>query len=116
MRARYLLPAATIAALAVVVALPFAFVLLQAIFPHFVEGSLAGPASTILPTLRRPETLTLIGNTLRLGLLVAVGAALTGGTLGVLRGLFRIPGARLWDLMFLVPFLIPPYLAALGWI
>ncbi|MDR0478364.1 MAG: ABC transporter permease subunit, partial [Burkholderiaceae bacterium] len=116
MRLRPLLPAATIAALVVVVALPLTFVLLEAIFPHLAQGSLAGAASAILPTLRKPDTLSLIDNTLRLGLAVAIGAALTGGTLGALRGLFRVPCARLWDLMFLVPFLIPPYLAALAWI
>ena len=29
--------------------------------------------------------------------------------------MFRLPLARLWDLLFLIPFLLPPYIAALSW-
>ena len=38
-----------------------------------------------------------------------------GLPLGVVRGLFTIPLPRLWDLLFLIPFLTPPYIAALSW-
>ena len=31
------------------------------------------------------------------------------------RGLFTLPLPRLWDLLFLIPFLTPPYIAALSW-
>jgi iron(III) transport system permease protein len=33
-----------------------------------------------------------------------------------IRGLCRVPGAREWDVLFLIPFMIPPYIAALAWI
>lgn len=115
MNSSRLLPTATVAALAVVVALPVAFVLLQAIFPHLAEGSFAAPFSAVWPALAHDLTLPLIGNTLQLGVSVALGTALVGGALGAVRGLFHVPGARLWDLCFLLPFLVPPYLAALGW-
>ena len=46
--------------------------------------------------------------------MAAVSAAI-GIPLGALRGLFQVPLARLWDLLFLVPFLLPPYIAALSW-
>ena len=49
----------------------------------------------------------------RLG--VALATALIGIPLGTLRGLFALPYAALWDALFLIPFLFPPYLAALSW-
>jgi len=33
----------------------------------------------------------------------------------VARGLLNLPLPRLWDLLFLIPFLTPPYIAALSW-
>ena len=45
------LPAVTVAALAVVVALPVAFVLLQAIFPHLATGTFDAPFAAVWPTL-----------------------------------------------------------------
>jgi len=46
---------------------------------------------------------------------VALFSALIGLPLGVMRGLFNLPAPRLWDLIFLIPFLTPPYIAALSW-
>ncbi|WP_312429289.1 ABC transporter permease subunit [Achromobacter sp.] len=115
MKSIYLLAAATLAALAVLVALPMAFVALQAVFPHLAEGSLRDPLGAWPATLGSPGTLSLIGGTLKLGLGVAAVSAAIGIPLGALRGLFRVPLARLWDLLFLVPFLLPPYIAALSW-
>lgn len=104
-----------LAALALLVALPIGFVMLQAIFPSINTGSFAHPFSAFGAALGEGKTLPLLGNTLRFGLTVAVASVLVGVPLGALRGLFRVPLARLWDLLFLAPFLIPPYLAALGW-
>lgn len=101
-------------ALLLIVALPILFVVLQAIFPFLGEGSLREPFSSFT-TLREDDTLSMIGNTLRLGVSVVAVSALIGIPLGALRGLFRLPFARTWDLLFLVPFLLPPYIAALSW-
>ena len=38
-----------------------------------------------------------------------------GLPLGILRGMFSLPLPRLWDLLFLIPFLTPPYISALSW-
>ena len=46
---------------------------------------------------------------------VALLSALIGLPLGVVRGLFNLPCPRLWDVLFLIPFLTPPYIAALSW-
>lgn len=104
------------AALAVLVFVPLLFVLLQAVFPQLAQGSLAQPLGHWRTVLQDPAILTLTGNTLRLGLAVVAVSALLGVPLGVLRGLFDVPGAKVWDLLFLVPFMIPPYIAAMGWI
>ncbi|GAB7536040.1 ABC transporter permease [Burkholderia sp. 3C] len=106
---------ALLAALLLLVGLPVAFVGLQAIFPALGQGSFAHPFSAVYATLDESNTWPLLGNTLRFGLAVAAGALALGVPLGALRGLVRVPGARLWDLLFLAPFLIPPYLGALGW-
>lgn len=115
MKSLYILAAVVTAALSLIVALPVGFVGLQAIFPYLGEGSLRAPFSAWSATLLTPETLSLLGQTLSLGLGVAGVSALIGIPLGTLRGLCRIPGARFWDLAFLLPFLLPPYIAALSW-
>ena len=110
------IPAAvTLAALAVLVALPLSFVVLQAVFPHLGSGSLKDPFGAVARTFSASDTPALIGATLRTGLGVAFFCACLGVPLGALRALFRLPGAALWDLLFLVPFLLPPYIAALSW-
>ena len=105
-----------ISGLAALVVVPLSFVVLQAIFPDIAQGSFARPLAHLASTLRDPAIPGLIGNTLKLGLAVVLASALLGIPLGVLRGLFDVPLARLWDLAFLVPFMVPPYIAAMGWI
>jgi len=110
-----LIPLLTVALLVVLVALPLLFILLQALFPHLAQGSLADAFSPIPALLRDPQLPELLGGTLKTGLTVALLSALVGIPLGTLRGLFTLPLARLWDLMMLIPFLTPPYIAALSW-
>lgn len=104
------------AALVVVVALPLAFVVLQAIFPAIDQGSFAKPFGQVRATLADPQLLRLLGNTIFLGAGVVIGASFLGAPLGVLRALYRVPLAALFDVILLVPFMIPPYIATLGWI
>lgn len=106
----------TLAALGVLVVLPMSFVVLQAIFPHLGAGSWQQPFGAVSATFSDSATLTLIGNTISTGLGVALVAACLGIPLGALRAQFRLPAAALWDLLFLIPFLLPPYIAALSWI
>ena len=116
MRANHVLLALTLFFLGAVVVLPIGAVMLQAIFPDLAQGSWARPLAHLRETLSHPALLELTGNTLRLGGCVVLLSALMGIPLGCLRGLFRVPGARLWDILLLLPFMIPPYIAALGWI
>lgn len=110
-----LMPLITVALLIVLVALPLLFILLQALFPAFSQGSLAGAFSTLPVLLHDPALPALLVGTLKTGLGVALFSALVGVPLGTLRGLFQLPLARFWDLILLIPFLTPPYIAALSW-
>ncbi|HWG05675.1 MAG TPA: iron ABC transporter permease [Beijerinckiaceae bacterium] len=105
-----------IIALVVLVALPLAFVVLQAIFPNLGQGSLSEPFGRVLATLNDPQLFGLTANTLLLGVGVVAGTTLLGVPLGMLRALYRVPLATLFDVVLLVPFMIPPYIATLGWI
>ncbi len=105
----------TVALLAILVALPLLFIILQAIFPQFSAGSLSGVLTGIVPQFQDPQLPAMLGGTLWIAAGVALLSALIGLPLGVMRGLFNLPVPRLWDLIFLIPFLTPPYIAALSW-
>lgn len=109
------LPGVTGIALLLLVAVPVAFVVLQAVFPRLDTGSYSAPFSTFTRVFAEPSLQALFATTLKVGLGVALCSALIGVPLGALRGLFALPGAVLWDVVFLIPFLIPPYIAALSW-
>ena len=115
MTARFLTPRGggmlvplAVAALIVLVAVPLTFVFLQAVFPDIGQGSLAHPFKGTVASLADPALLVLTAHTLALGVAVVVAVAAFAVPLGVLRALFRVPLAALWDFLFLVPFLIPP--------
>lgn len=109
------LPGVTGLALLLLVAVPVSFVVLQAVFPHLDTSSFSAPFSAFTRVFAEPQMLALIVTTLKVGLGVALCSGVIGVPLGALRGLFRLPGAALWDVLFLVPFLLPPYIAALSW-
>ncbi|CAI0762105.1 ABC transporter permease [Serratia grimesii] len=112
---RALLPGTTVTVLLLLVAMPMLFVLLQAVFPALAQGSLAKPFSAFPVLLADPTLFRQLSDTLCVGGGVALVSAVLGIPLGALRGLFALPYARLWDLLFLIPFLLPPYIAALSW-
>ncbi len=105
----------TLGVLLLLVAMPLLFILLQAIFPGLTRGQWTAPFSRLWPTLSDPDLLGLVVNSLKLALAVVLGSLLLALPLGALRALTRVPGAVFWDVLFLVPFLIPPYIAALAW-
>lgn len=103
------------ASLIVLVGVPVLFILLQAVFPEFARGSFAGPFSSLTMLTENDRLLTQARNTLMLAGSVMLGCLVFGLPIGVLRGLFNVPGARVWDVVFLIPFLIPPFIAAIAW-
>ena len=102
--------------LVVVVAIPLTFILLQAIFPHIGRGSFVEPFGVLLPTFTDAKILGLTLDTLLLGVCVACAAGVIGGGLGAIRALVPVPFAKAWDVVLLTPFMMPPYIATLGWI
>nr|WP_318381768.1 iron ABC transporter permease [uncultured Enterobacter sp.] len=110
-----LIPLFTVALLVVLVALPLLFILLQAVFPQFSAGSFSGAFSGFMSQFQDPQLPAMLGGTLWIAAGVALLSALIGLPLGVVRGLFNVPCPKLWDLLFLIPFLTPPYIAALSW-
>lgn len=105
----------TLGLLLILVAFPLTFILLQAVFPHISAGQFSGAFSGISQLLAEQQLPGMLGGTLQIALGVALISALIGFPLGVARGLFNLPLPRLWDLLFLIPFLTPPYIAALSW-
>jgi len=105
----------TLALLVMLVALPLSFIALQAVFPQFSAGVLTGAFSGVQTLLAEPQLPAMLGGTLQVGIGVALVSALIGFPLGVARGLLNLPLPRLWDVLFLIPFLTPPYIAALSW-
>ncbi|WP_194206125.1 iron ABC transporter permease [Superficieibacter sp. 1612_C1] len=101
--------------LVLLVALPLLFIILQAIFPHFSSGVWQDAFAGVSPLLDDPQLPAMLGGTLTIAAGVAIFSALIGLPLGVARGMFRLPLAKLWDVLFLIPFLTPPYIAALSW-
>ncbi|HEY4135870.1 MAG TPA: iron ABC transporter permease [Alphaproteobacteria bacterium] len=105
----------SIVGLAIIVALPVLFVLLQAVFPHLTDSSFSEPFSTFSAALADPRLLELFRNTLVLGIGVAVGCFIIALPLAVLRGMTDLPWAAAWDVLLLIPFMIPPYIGAFAW-
>jgi iron(III) transport system permease protein len=110
-----LISVTTLALLIILVALPLSFIVLQAIFPQFSAGSFSDPFGGVSALFAEPHLPTMLGGTLQIAFGVALVSALIGFPLGVARGLLTLPLPRLWDLLFLIPFLTPPYIAALSW-
>jgi len=115
MNKTFLLPVLTGAALLLLVGLPVSFVVLQAIFPHLDGGAFSDALAPFGRLFSDAQLREMVISTLKVGLGVALCSAIIGIPLGALRGLFALPGAALWDLVFLIPFMVPPYIAALSW-
>ena len=110
-----LITGAAAISLLILVAMPVVFILLQAIFPEFARGSFADPFARLALLTEDTRLLTQARNTLLLAGSVMLGSLIFGLPIGVLRGLYRVPGAKVWDVVFLIPFLIPPFIAAIAW-
>jgi len=105
----------TIGSLALIVGLPIVFVLLQAIFPHFAVGSYEAPFGGFAAAFSEGGLASLTANTLRLGITVAFASLVLSLPLALLRAGRIVPGGTYWDLLFLIPFMTPPYIGALAW-
>lgn len=79
-----------------------------------VDGRLAlSPAAAVLGT---PDNLRMIANSLLLGVLVVLTSTVIAAPLAYLFSRTDMARHRAFDILFLVPFMTPPYIASMGWI
>lgn len=93
------------------IACPLAEVGIQAVL---IDGRVT--LSYAAATLAEPENAQMIGNSLLLGVLVVLTATVLALPLAYLLARTSFARARWLDILFLVPFMTPPYIAAMGWI
>ncbi|ADZ92626.1 ABC transporter permease [Marinomonas mediterranea] len=106
----------SIFSLFLIIGLPVISVVLFAIFPSFNELSFARPFSNFIPQFSNPHLLTSTLNTLRLAFSVTLMSIMIAVILAYLRSRMHDHYGRIWDVLFLIPFLIPPYIASMAWI
>lgn len=79
-----------------------------------LDGRLAlSPAAAVLGA---PENLRMIVNSLLLGVLVVLTSTVIAAPLAYLFSRTDMARHRAFDILFLVPFMTPPYIASMGWI
>lgn len=79
-----------------------------------LDGRLAlSPAAAVLGA---PENLRMISNSLLLGVLVVLTSTVIAAPLAYLFSRTDMARHRAFDILFLVPFMTPPYIASMGWI
>ncbi len=106
---------ATLGIAFVVVALPILAIVLFAIFPKLNELSFVGAFTNLGPHLNDPRLLPAVVNSVTLALSVCAASTV----IAVIAALIRVKLGRLgtlWDVLFLIPFLIPPFTGAFAWI
>ena len=67
-------------------------------------------------TLQKSENVQMIGNSLLLGLLVVIVSTIIAAPLAYLFSRTRFAKYRFFDIIFMIPFMTPPYIASMGWI
>lgn len=106
----------SILALLLLIGFPVLSVVLFAIFPDFNTGSFSAPFSNFIPQLSDPSLISAAANSIRLAASVTLCSALVSVLLAYCRSKMRPTMGRVWDLVLLVPFLIPPYIGSMAWI
>lgn len=105
----------SLVSLVVIVGLPMIAIFLFAIFPEFNTLSFERPFSGFSAALSDADLVGATLNSLMLSSTVTVLSIVLGLPLGFFRARLADAYGRLWDVVFLVPFLIPPYIGSLAW-
>lgn len=71
---------------------------------------------TVWQTLAQSENARMIGNSLLLGLLVVLVSTLIAVPLAYLFSRTKFARYKVFDIIFMIPFMTPPYIASMGWI
>lgn len=67
-------------------------------------------------TLRSSENVVMIGNSMLLGILVVIVSTIIAAPLAYLFSRTQFARYKTFDIIFMVPFMTPPYIASMGWI
>jgi iron(III) transport system permease protein len=110
-RSGFLLPAALVVIVAILVVAPLVRIFLSTLTPAGLDAWIAVLASPLSANLWWRPLL----NTLVLGFSVASGCLLIGGFLAWLVVLTDVPGRRFLNLLSSLPYMIPSFAAALAW-
>lgn len=70
----------------------------------------------VAQTLMESENVKMIGNSLLLGILVVIVASIIALPLAYLFSRTKFARYRFFDIIFMIPFMTPPYIASMGWI
>lgn len=101
--------------LVVIVGLPMIAITLFAIFPEFNTLSFERPFSGFSAALSDSDLVGATVNSLMMSSTVTALSIVLGLPLGFFRSRLADAYGRIWDVLFLVPFLIPPYIGSLAW-
>ena len=71
---------------------------------------------TAWQTLAESENAQMIFSSLLLGVLVVIGSTIIAAPLAYLFSRTRFASYRAFDIIFMIPFMTPPYIASMGWI
>lgn len=99
------------AVLLVLIVCPLIMIFAEAVIK---DGSL--DFASAWQTLAESENLQMILNSLLLGLLVVIVSTLIAAPLAYLFSRTRFARYRCFDVIFMIPFMTPPYIASMGWI
>ncbi len=91
------------------IAVPLVAVLITAVTGY-------GGQPSALGSLAAPVNLQIVGNTILLGVLVVVFATLMAAPLAFLMSWTRLRDQRWIDVLVMIPFMTPPYVASLAWL
>lgn len=67
-------------------------------------------------TLGNSENIKMIGNSLALGILVVILSTVIAAPLAYLFSRTKFARYKVFDIIFMIPFMTPPYIASMGWI
>ncbi len=111
MKGKRIFPAALIIFLALLIVCPLLSIFARAAFPdgHF-------DLTSAINTLKENENASMIASSLLLGVLVVIVSSIIALPLAYIFSRTEFARYRFFDIIFMIPFMTPPYIASMGWI
>lgn len=95
---------------------PLVMVFLQSIFPNIFGGNLEGFLSPFIQVLKSEGLIEVVTNTILWGIAVTIGCIIIGLPCGFILAKTDMPGKGVIRVLYVVPYMTPPYVGALAWI